>query len=174
MKRPRSLSSVITANRSENMASTSTDTFSITRRFASLIIKPPAGQGIQPSRITTPVETTSLAPTLLSLAGVKDDIERQFQSRGLFDPALKQQVAVYSDVFYPFSSFGWSPLHSLETIQYHYIEAPQPELYDIAADPNETNNLAAYQGQPPQYSRTSFRNCSARTHSSRPQMRMSI
>ena len=111
-----------------------------------MIIKPPAGQGIQPSRITTPVETTSLAPTLLSLAGVKDEIERQFQSRGLFDPALKQQAAAYSETFYPFSSFGWSPLHSLETNQYHYIEAPQPELYDIAADPNETNNLAAYQG----------------------------
>jgi hypothetical protein len=27
--------------------------------------------------------------------------------------------------FYPFSSFGWSPLHGLETRRYHYIEAPR-------------------------------------------------
>src|SRR5262249_3683299 len=48
----------------------------------------------------------------------------------------------YSETFYPFSSFGWSPLHSLETDRYHYIDAPKPELYDLTDDPGETHNIA--------------------------------
>src|SRR5439155_1061907 len=52
----------------------------------------------------------------------------------------------YSETFYPLNSFGWSPLHALETARYHYVDAPQPELYDLAADPEEKNNLVASQG----------------------------
>src|SRR5438270_7252783 len=48
-------------------------------------------------------------------------------------------------MFYSFSSFGWSPLHALQTSRYHYIEAPEPELYDVVADPQEKNNLAPQQ-----------------------------
>jgi arylsulfatase A-like enzyme/Flp pilus assembly protein TadD len=109
-----------------------------------LIVKPPAGRGIPPGRVATPVETVAVAPTLLSLAGAKDEIEKQFQSPGLFD---KQPVpdSAYSETFYPFSSFGWSPLHALETSRYHYIDGPQPELYDVAADPQEKTNLARQQ-----------------------------
>jgi len=109
-----------------------------------LIIKPPAGRGIRPGRIATAVETVAVAPTLLSLAGVRDEIEKQFQSPGLFDKQSGIDSA-YSETFYPFSSFGWSPLHALETSRYHYIEAPQPELYDLAADPQEKTNLAGQQ-----------------------------
>ena len=54
-------------------------------------------------------------------------------------------AAAYSESFYSFSSFGWSPLHALETSRYHYIEAPVPELYDVVADPQEKNNLASQQ-----------------------------
>ena len=53
--------------------------------------------------------------------------------------------SAYSETFYTFSSFGWSALHALETSRYHYIEAPQPELYDLAADPQEKTNLAGQQ-----------------------------
>ena len=52
----------------------------------------------------------------------------------------------YSETFYPFSSFGWSPLHALESERFHFIEAPKPELYDLETDPGETRNIAA--GQP--------------------------
>ena len=106
-----------------------------------LIVKPPAGRGIRPGRITTSVETVAVAPTLLSLAGIKDDIEKQFQAPSLFDKKAPTDAA-YSETFYPFSSFGWSPLHSVETSRYHYIEAPKPELYDVVADPQEKTNLA--------------------------------
>jgi choline-sulfatase len=110
-----------------------------------LIVKPPAGSGVRPGRVSRPVETLAVAPTLLHLAGIHDAIEKQFASRGLFGAATAATDEGYSETFYPFSSFGWSPLHALETSRYHYIDAPEPELYDVTADPEEKKNLAASQ-----------------------------
>jgi arylsulfatase A-like enzyme/Flp pilus assembly protein TadD len=110
-----------------------------------LIVKPPAGSGVRPGRVSRPVETAAVAATLLQGAGIRDTMGGQVQSHGLLGDSAPTDDAAYSETFYPFSSFGWSPLHSLETSRYHYIEAPQPELYDLAADPEETNNLAAQQ-----------------------------
>jgi arylsulfatase A-like enzyme/Flp pilus assembly protein TadD len=110
-----------------------------------LIVKPPAGSGFRPGRVSGPVETVAVAPTLVRLAGIKDVIEKQFQSPGLLRGDAGKEEPAYSETFYPFSFFGWSPLHSLETSRYKYIDAPQPELYDLSTDPAEKNNLAAQQ-----------------------------
>ncbi len=120
-----------------------------------LIVKPPAGTGIAAGRRRDPVETTAVAPTLLQLAGVKDSpdsvdsIYAQFQSHPLLGTNQAGGQAVnnpaYSETFYPFSSFGWSPLHALESERFHFIEAPTPELYDLETDPGETRNIAAQQ-----------------------------
>jgi arylsulfatase A-like enzyme/Flp pilus assembly protein TadD len=109
-----------------------------------LIVKLPAGSAMKPGRVAAPVESLAVAPTIFKAAGVRDSIQKQFQSEALLsvtDPA----PAAYSETFYPFSSFGWSPLHGLETARHHYIDAPQPELYDVSSDPEEQHNLAAQQ-----------------------------
>ncbi len=111
-----------------------------------LIVKPPTNSGFRTARVLRPVETTSVAPALLGVAGVKDvAIERQFSSRQLFAKQLENESAAYSETFYTFSSFGWSPLHALETSRYHYIDAPTPELYDLNSAPEEGRNIAAEQ-----------------------------
>ena len=110
-----------------------------------LIVKPPDGSGFRSSRVSVPVETTSVAPTLLRLAGLRDEIEKQFTSAPLLGKTANDDYPAYSETFYPFSFFGWSPLHALETSRYHYIDAPQAELYDEIADPGENNNLASQQ-----------------------------
>ena len=110
-----------------------------------LIVKPPSGHGFRPGRVSRPVETTAVAPTLMQVAGIHDALEQQFLSHGLFETGAQADDAAYSETFYPFSSFGWSPLHALETSRYHYIDAPQPELYELASDPEEKNNLATEQ-----------------------------
>jgi len=84
-----------------------------------LIVKPPAGSGFRPGRIARPVETVAVAPTLLASARIKDAVEKQFNSRGLLDAAAEKEDAAYSETFYPLNSFGWSPLHALETARYH-------------------------------------------------------
>ncbi len=110
-----------------------------------LIVKPPAGRAILPQRRQEPVETTAVAASLLQLANVKDAIEKQLQAKGLFGKNTGSEDAAYSETFYPFSSFGWSPLHALESDRFHFIDAPQPELYDLENDPAETKNIAASQ-----------------------------
>jgi arylsulfatase A-like enzyme/Flp pilus assembly protein TadD len=109
-----------------------------------LIIKAPSSRRFQRGHIVRPVEITAIGPTLLEMAGLKDAIQKQFQTSSLLMTEDTEQEA-YSETFYPFSSFGWSPLQSLQTKQYQFIEAPEPELYDIAQDPDEKNNLVAQQ-----------------------------
>jgi len=111
-----------------------------------LIVKPPAGSGFRSGRIARPVETTAVAPALLAFAGIKDPVEKQFNSRGLLGAAAEKEDVAYSETFYPLNSFGWSPLHALETSHYQYVDAPEAELYDLAADPGEKNNLITAQG----------------------------
>ena len=108
-----------------------------------LIVKPPAGSGFRPGRVSRAVETIAIAPTLLRLAGIHDSIEKEIHSHSLLGVDAEDEA--YSETFYPFSSFGWSPLHALQTSRYQYIDAPKPELYDLTVDPEETNNLAAQQ-----------------------------
>ncbi len=110
-----------------------------------LIVKPPTGSGFRPTRVSEPVETIAIAPTLLHLAGLKDAVEKQFNASSLLGQKTNGDHPAYSETFYPFNSFGWSPLHSLETSRYHYVDAPQPELYDTSADPDEKKNLAPQQ-----------------------------
>jgi len=109
-----------------------------------LMVKP-ASAKLKPGRVAEPVETTAVGPTLLRLANLSDPIQKQFQSAPLPEQDRSPESGAYSETLYPYSSFGWSPLHGLETARYHFIDAPAPELYDVIADPAETNNLAPRQ-----------------------------
>jgi len=81
----------------------------------------------------------------MQLAGVKDQINGQFQTKGLFggDPGADP---AYSETFYPFSSFGWNPSRSGER-PLSYIEAPQPECTTWTLIP-EKPQPGAQQPQP--------------------------
>lgn len=85
---------------------------------------------------------TDLMPTVLQAINV--DVPAQVQGHSLLPllTARKEETAsVYAETFLPRLHFDWSELRSVETEKYQFIEAPQPELYDLVADPGETRNL---------------------------------
>jgi arylsulfatase A-like enzyme/Flp pilus assembly protein TadD len=50
---------------------------------------------------------------------------------------------VFAETQYPRLHYGWSDLSSIVYGRFHYIEAPRPELYDLEADPAETEDVLA-------------------------------
>ena len=49
----------------------------------------------------------------------------------------------YAETLYPKINMGWAELRGIRTNRWKYIRAPKPELYDLAADPAESNNIIA-------------------------------
>jgi choline-sulfatase len=102
------------------------------------------GPGVPPGlRLPDVVSLSDLAPTLLELAGAP---ELEADGRSLV-PLLRggalAERAAYSETLAPRFDFDWSPLLGLRTREWSYVRAPKPELYDLALDPGEAENLAA-------------------------------
>jgi arylsulfatase A-like enzyme/Tfp pilus assembly protein PilF len=95
-------------------------------------------------RVAGTAGLVDVAPTLLDLAGVPPDGKDASDGRSLVAALSARRVTdrtVYSETLYPRLHFGWSDLASAVDGRYHYIRAPQRELYDIASDPQERVNL---------------------------------
>ncbi len=101
------------------------------------------------STVSELVSLIDLMPTVLQALRV--DVPAPVQGRSLLallTPKLTKSRAgesrsLYAETFLPRLHFNWSELRAVETEKYHFIEAPRPELYDLAADPGETRNLYA-------------------------------
>jgi choline-sulfatase len=94
-------------------------------------------------RVKSRVRLVDIAPTVLE--AVRIPIPSQMQGQSLLRIAKATTDAdqpAYSRSDFPQQAFGWSPLESWRAGKYLYIRAPQPELYDISADPKATHNLA--------------------------------
>ncbi|HYK05649.1 MAG TPA: sulfatase-like hydrolase/transferase [Thermoanaerobaculia bacterium] len=57
--------------------------------------------------------------------------------------AVLPDKPIYAETLYPRIHLGWSELRSLIDARHHFIDGPRPELYDVAADPAETRDLAS-------------------------------
>jgi arylsulfatase A-like enzyme len=115
-----------------------------------LLIKLPDGQSPAKSstaqvapRVTPKVRLVDIAPTLLEIAAVP--VPSQMLGQSLLRIAKaggSGDQPVYSRSDLSQRGFGWSPLESWRAGKYLYIRAPQPELYDLTADPAALHNLA--------------------------------
>jgi tetratricopeptide (TPR) repeat protein len=90
-----------------------------------------------------PMSTIDLMPTILAAAGIA--VPAQVQGKNLL-PQLEgkpgdRDRSVYGETFLPRLHFNWSELRGAENAKYHFIDAPRPELYDLAKDPGEQHNL---------------------------------
>jgi arylsulfatase A-like enzyme/Flp pilus assembly protein TadD len=110
-----------------------------------LIFKLPVGQTAKARTVAAPVSLVDLMPSVLEVA--KAAIPSDVQGKSLL-PLLAGKIPetsapLYSETFLPRLHFNWSELRGLQVGNYHLIEAPKPELYDLSKDPKELDNLAA-------------------------------
>jgi len=93
--------------------------------------------------ISNQVRSIDIMPTVLHLLG--DEIPESVQGKSLLslivEDEARDELLAYSETYWPRYHYGWSELKSLRKGQYKFIDAPQPELYDIYEDPGEVNNL---------------------------------
>lgn len=110
-----------------------------------LLLKLP-GEKFAGRRIKARVSLVDVAPTILD--AVLDAVPSVMQGQsllGILYASAAQDRPSFAEAEYPKSAFGWSPLKALRTGNFLYVKAPQQELYDLAADPAEKQNLAAIQ-----------------------------
>jgi tetratricopeptide (TPR) repeat protein len=93
--------------------------------------------------VAAAVGITDLAATLLELAGgAGSTLPGRSLLGALQDPPSS---GLYAETLAPRLDFGWSELRAWRDGRYKYIRAPRPELYDVAADPGEKEDLSVRQ-----------------------------
>lgn len=91
--------------------------------------------------VSYPVQLIDLHPTLLAALGLPAGERLRGTPLLARSRPGPRDSPIYAETFFPRLHFGWSDLAALIVDSSHYIDAPQPELYDIVEDPDETNNL---------------------------------
>ena len=112
-----------------------------------LIVKPPGGR--EAGRIDTTVSLIDIVPTLLGQVGlpVPPDVQGVDLSPFLTGASIGgEQRYIYSESMNA-TKYGCSSLLGIETDRWKYIQTTHPELFDLAVDSGETNNLALQQPQ---------------------------
>lgn len=97
-------------------------------------------------RVASLVRTADLAPTVLDLLGAEPAAGEAPAPGKSLVPVMTGASADlgaegYAEAMYPLHHYGWSALRAVRIGQYKLIDAPRPELFDLAADPGETTNL---------------------------------
>ncbi len=112
-----------------------------------LLVKlPSAKAGERPplagTRVETPVELLDVLPTVADVVGLPGFTPREgsVSLARLAAGAAAPERRLFAETFYPRIRFGWSELRSVVDGTWHYVDAPRPELYDLATDPGETKN----------------------------------
>ncbi len=91
------------------------------------------------------VSQVDLLPTILEAVGSAPAPEAQGKSLLplVLGRSPGEERLAYSESLYPLLHYGWAPLRALRRGSLKYIDAPRPERYDLASDPEERRNLAS-------------------------------
>ena len=105
-----------------------------------LIIRTPWGDR---GRSSTQVSSVDIFPTILDLLGLPQEpgIDGSSLVRAVFDTRFDLGHAAYSETYFPRYHFGWQHLRALRRGPFHFIDAPEPELYDLPSDHGELHNV---------------------------------
>ena len=96
----------------------------------------PKGAVIRPR-----VRLIDIVPSVLDMLEVPPPTEVQGQSLLPYITGQKSEdLDSYVETYFPRENYGWSELVGLIEGDWKYIRAPKPELYNLKADPEETEN----------------------------------
>jgi tetratricopeptide (TPR) repeat protein len=98
----------------------------------------------RPRTIDDPVRHVDILPTILDAIGAP--VPSTLDGRSLIPIATGSPgvpTATYFESLSASLNRGWAPLYGVGKGPLKYIDLPIPELYDLAADPSESHDLAA-------------------------------
>jgi arylsulfatase A-like enzyme len=108
-----------------------------------LVVRAPT---LAPYRVGAVVRLTDVMPTVLDLLDVPGPAVYGVSLVELMRGHRHDlNLEAYAESLYP-ARLGWSSLRALRDGRYKVIDAPRPELYDLARDPFEEQNLYGERG----------------------------
>jgi tetratricopeptide (TPR) repeat protein len=96
--------------------------------------------GVVPETVARGID---VGPTLLDSAGLT--LRPEIEGRSVLPAAhgqTQEDAPAYAESLHAQLQYGWAPLHAWRTKEFKYIEAPRPELYDLAQDAGEVRDRA--------------------------------
>jgi arylsulfatase A-like enzyme/Tfp pilus assembly protein PilF len=114
--------------------------YNTTVRVPLVVVAP--GNGRAGHRVTEPVSLVDLAPTLLDMLGLP--VPKVMRGRSLRAAVAGRGLSprpCYAETEAPFLDNRWCPMQAVITERWKYIRTTRGELFDLAQDPGETNNL---------------------------------
>jgi choline-sulfatase len=97
---------------------------------------------IPPGESREPVRLMDILPTALELLEVPAIRDTDGVSLAPTLTGRRQSIpGLFVECRQPWISYGWAPLSGIRERNWKLISAPRPELYDLAKDPGETENL---------------------------------
>jgi arylsulfatase A-like enzyme len=110
-----------------------------------LIIRVPGGRAL---RLAEPVSLVDITPTVLDYVGIDSTTELRGISlrQGLEGDELPRRD-IYFESLAGSLNYGWAEQRGLRYGDWKLIDSDDPELFDLASDPKELNNLADLESQ---------------------------
>ena len=101
-----------------------------------------AGPGVPRERRGNdePVGLVDVMPTILARVGLPPPAG--LAGHDLLGRDVPPREFLYAETFLPRDFYNWSELRALRSARLKFVQAPALELYDIANDPDESENLA--------------------------------
>lgn len=96
--------------------------------------------------ITTPARHVDLLPTLLAAAGTPVPAVSGSSLLDVIDAGRGADRPSYFEAMSAAVTRGWAPLRGVLVGREKYIDLPIVELYDLAVDPKEANNVVQVRG----------------------------
>ena len=114
--------------------------YDVTLRVPAILWPPPSGQS--PGLTRSTFRTIDVPSTAFDLLEVKESAPGKGTSA-----LVTQPRASYFESRFAHLHFGWAPLRGAREGKWKFIDAPEPELFDMEADSGEKVNLASTHGE---------------------------